>query len=97
MAKKKGVTKGYEPGLLDAVETQCLDVYTLNLRLMCKYKSGLSISEVARRAGVQRTYLTKVLRGDHSVGLGTAARLAFACESTIAEMIDGPMEFANED
>ena len=56
---------------------------------------GLSIAELARRAGLAREYLSKIENGHVGVGDKTAAKLAPALELDAGELLPERLEPAN--
>lgn len=50
---------------------------------------GLTQREVARRAGLDRSYVSQVEQGSRDVGVSTLVRLAEALETTVGELLGG--------
>lgn len=56
-----------------------IDVFAFNLRKF-RVKAGLSQEELAHRAGLHRTYVGSIERGERNVSLKNVDRLAQALE-----------------
>lgn len=52
-------------------------------------EAGLSQEELARKAGINRTYLSDVERGERNISLQNIVRLATALNTTPGELLSG--------
>lgn len=50
---------------------------------------GISQEELARRAGLDRTYVSKIERGERNVTLSTVEKLADALKVNPSELLNG--------
>lgn len=51
---------------------------------------GISQEDLAEEAGLHRTYIGSVERGERNVSIDNMERLAAAVGATIQELLDGP-------
>lgn len=64
-------------------------VFAGNLRRF-RQAQGISQEELADRAGLHRTYVGSVERGERNISIDNMERLADALEVSLRELIDGP-------
>ena len=55
----------------------------------CRQSKGLSQMDLARSAGLHRTYVADVERGARNCSMGSIARIAAALEVTISQLCRG--------
>lgn len=64
------------------------EAFGLRVRLL-RVEQGWSQEDLAERCGWDRSYLSSIERGEHSVGLLLIGELAEAFEISLAEMFSG--------
>ena len=64
------------------------EIFAKNLRALRKQR-GFSQEELAHRAGLDRTYISDIERGNRNPGIKNVARIAKALGITTAELCKG--------
>jgi ribosome-binding protein aMBF1 (putative translation factor) len=70
-----------------------LEVLGRNIR-KARMSSNLSQEQLAEKAGLHRTYIGMVERGEKNITLGSYARISKALDVSIYELLDGADESA---
>lgn len=68
------------------MKSSILKIVAKNVRSR-RVSAGLSQEELARRAGLHRTYVGAVERGERNLTIGTLERVAVALEATVVELL----------
>lgn len=67
------------------------DTLARNLRTI-RSRSGLSQEALADLAGLHRTYVSSVERGERNISIDNIGRLAAALKVSVVELVGGPGE-----